>query len=143
MPMILPIKEFKNTNNVIIYSRNTMESDIKAGRFLQNSVVICFYEPDGTHIEYSDIAEDVIYIPLDDFQNYLPHADMIADFVQKSMYNNQNIICQCEKEQNRSAGCAAAILDHYYKTGNSIFDDEDYMPDDMVYYAVLDALERR
>lgn len=68
---------------------------------------------------------------------------MIADFVQKSMYNNQNIICQCEKEQNRSAGCAAAILDHYYKTGNSIFDNEDYMPDDMVYYAVLDALERR
>lgn len=87
------------------------------------------------------VAEDVIYIPLDDFQTDLPQADMIADFVLKAMKKEHNIICQCEKGQNRSAGCAAAIMEYYYKDGQSLFDDDWYSPDEMVYYKLLDALE--
>lgn len=127
--------------NIQIHSRKSMEQLI-ARCFPSNTAVICFYEPEGTHIDYGDVTEDVVYIPLDDFQTNLPQADMIAEFVHKAMTRGYNVICQCEKGQNRSAGCAAAIMEYYYKNGQSLFDSDWYRPDEMVYYAVLQALNR-
>lgn len=126
---------------VLIYSRSSAERLIQ-NHFPDNTAVICFYDPDGTHLDYSGIAEDVIYIPLDDFQTDLPQADMITDFIRRAESQKQNIICQCEKGQNRSAGCAAAIMEYYHNNGQSVFDDDRYSPDEMVYYAVLNALDR-
>ncbi|MCM1166131.1 MAG: hypothetical protein NC299_14270 [Lachnospiraceae bacterium] len=53
-----------------------------------------------------------------------------------------NIICQCEYGQSRSAGCAAAILEHFSHAGISVFSDRDYYPNKLVYNKFLDALER-
>ena len=124
-----------------IYSRSSAERLIQ-NHFPDNTTVICFYDTDGTHLDYSGYAAEVIYIPLDDFQTDLPQANKIADFIRRAESRGQNIICQCEKGQSRSAGCAAAIMEYYYSNGQSVFDDDRYRPDEMVYYALLNALDR-
>ena len=127
--------------NVQIYSRYSAEKLIQ-NHFPDSTAVICFYNPNETHLDYNGAAEDVIYIPLDTFQTDLPQADRIADFIRRAESKKQNIICQCEKGQSRSAGCAAAIMEYYNNNGQSVFDDDKYRPDDMVYYAVLNALDK-
>ena len=52
-----------------------------------------------------------------------------------------DIICQCEYGQSRSAGCAAAIREHFYSDGIKIFADYRYYPNQLVYNKVFDALE--
>ena len=44
-------------------------------------------------------------------------------------------------DQSRSAGCAAAILEHFYRRGIDIFADYKYYPNQVVYHKVFDALE--
>jgi len=127
--------------NIQIYSRASAEQLIE-NSFPNDTVVICFYDPYGTHHDYRGFAEDVIYIPLDDFQSDLPQADMIAEFVKTAKEKGQDIICQCERGQSRSAGCAAAIMEYYCHSGQEIFDNDMYSPDEMVYYAVLSALDK-
>lgn len=124
-----------------IYSRSSAERLIQ-NHFPDNTAVICFYDTDGTHLDYSGYAAEVIYIPLDDFQTDLPQANKIADFIRRAESRGQDIICQCEKGQSRSAGCAAAIMEYYYSNGQSVFNDDRYRPDEMVYYALLNALDR-
>ena len=51
------------------------------------------------------------------------------------------MICQCDYGQSRGTGCAAAILEHFYHTGISIFADYNYYPNQVVYHKVFDALE--
>lgn len=117
--------------------------------FPKSTAVISFYDPDRYNtdpsyplVDYNGKADNALYIPLDDFQTELPEADKIAEFVYSAKSKKlRQIICQCESGQNRSAGCAAAILEHFSKSGGSIFNDDRYHPDEMVYYAVLDALE--
>ena len=53
-----------------------------------------------------------------------------------------NLICQCEYGESRSSGCAAAILEYFYKTGISIFTDYRYYPNQVVYHKVFDALKK-
>ena len=140
-PFGVGLAEYKFTQGSIkIHSRQSMERQI-ARHFPSNTAIVCFYDPYGTYIDYNGIAEDVIYIPLDDFQADLPQAGRIAEFVHKMMETGHNIICQCEKGQSRSAACAAAILEHYYHAGQSVFDSDQYHPDEMVYYSVLNALD--
>lgn len=110
--------------------------------FPEHTVVISFYDPDGKiPVDYSGKADNVLYVPLDDFQTVLPEAERIARFIYDVKINGLNIICQCESGQSRSAGCAAAILEYYCHMGQSVFDSDQYRPDEMVYYSVLDALE--
>ncbi|MDE7093984.1 MAG: hypothetical protein K2O52_03615, partial [Oscillospiraceae bacterium] len=56
--------------------------------------------------------------------------------------NHKNIICQCDYGQSRSAGCASAILEHFYHTGISVFADYRRSPNQVVYHKVFDALEK-
>ena len=42
--------------------------------------------------------------------------------------------------QSRSAGCAAAILEHFYRRGIDIFADYKYYPNQVVYHKIFDAL---
>lgn len=132
---------------ISIYSRKSIELlfDIS---FPGKTAVISFYDPDRYNndkkyklVDYSGKANSLLYISLDDFQTELPEAEKIAEFVYPAKSKELKIICQCESGQNRSAGCAAAILEHFNQAGNSIFSDDRYHPDEMVYYAVLDALE--
>lgn len=134
--------------SVDIYSRDFIENYILPKDFFKNTAVISFYDPDRysndkdcySLVDYNGKSDNVLYIPLDDFQTELPEADKIAEFVYSAKSKELRIICQCESGQNRSAGCAAAILEHFSKSGSSIFNDDRYHPDEMVYYAVLDAL---
>lgn len=132
---------------IAIYSRKSIEYLLQ-NNFPQNTAVISFYDHDKFNtdknyklVDYSKKADHVLYIPLDDFQTELPEADKIAEFVYSAKSKELQIICQCESGQNRSSGCAAAIMEHFNQAGNSIFNDDRYHPDEMVYYAVLDALE--
>lgn len=133
---------------ISIYSRKSIEFLFDSS-FPEKAAIISFYDPDRynndknyTLVDYSDKTDNVLYIPLDDFQTELPEAEKIAEFVYSAKSKEMQIICQCESGQNRSAGCAAAILEHFDRVGDSIFSDDRYHPDEMVYYAVLDALER-
>lgn len=133
---------------ISIYSRKSIGNLLHCDSPL-NTAVISFYDPDRYNtdksyalVDYNGKANSVLYIPLDDFQTELPEAGKIAEFVYSANSKELQIICQCESGQNRSAGCAAAILEHFNQAGDLIFSDYRYHPDEMVYYAVLDALER-
>ena len=127
--------------DITILSRLSAEILVDT-HFPENTVVISFYDPDGIPLDYGVFSKNVLPVPVDDFQINLPQADRIAEFVSKAVSNGQDIICQCERGRNRSAACAAAILEYYFGNGQKIFDDEKYHPDEMIYYAVLNALEK-
>lgn len=132
---------------ISIYSRKSIEFLFDSS-FPEKAAIISFYDPDRynndknyTLVDYSDKTDNVLYIPLDDFQTELPEAEKIAEFVYSAKSKEMQIICQCESGQNRSAGCAAAILEYFNHSGDFILNNHRYHPDEMVYYAVLDALE--
>lgn len=126
---------------VKICSRKETERLLNHG-FPANTAVISFYDSDNApRVDYQKKADSVLYVPLDDFQTELPRAREIAKFIRTAKTKGLNIICQCESGQNRSAGCAAAVLEYYRHMGQSVFDNDRYHPDEMIYYAVLDALE--
>lgn len=108
--------------NVKICSRKEAERLLNHG-FPADTAVISFYDSDGApRVDYQKKADSVLYVPLDDFQTELPQARGIAKFIRTAKAKGLNIICQCESGQNRSAGCAAAILEHYQHTGQSVLD---------------------
>lgn len=133
-----------------ICSRKAAERLLQ-GQFQEHTAVISFYNPpyacgeSATYapVDYMGKAERIFQIALDDFQTGMPEAADLAKFIDAAVSDGLNIMCQCESGQNRSAGCAAAILEHYCHTGQSVFDSDKYRPDEMVYYSVLDALENR
>ncbi len=146
--------------NVFIYSREEIETIISEGKFPKNTAVISFFDPaikridaDYTHIDYSGVCDCVFYSELDDldidalkdkgytYDLYFPEADKIAEFIYKAFNSGMDIICQCEYGQSRSAGCAAAILEHFYHTGITVFADYKRYPSQVVYHKISDALE--
>lgn len=145
---------------VEINSRDEIEQIIADGAFPENTAVISFYDPavkrldvDYTHVDYSHVCRHVFFSELDDldsevlsckgytYDTYFPEADEIAEFVSFAYRSGMDIICQCEYGQSRSAGCAAAILEHFYHSGISVFADYRYYPNRVVYHKVFDALE--
>lgn len=147
--------------NVTIYSREEIEIMISEREFPDNTAVISFYDPaikridkNYTHVDYSGICNHVFYSELDDldlevlkdrgytYDTYFSETDKIAEFVYHAYSSGMDIICQCEYGQSRSAGCAAAILEHFYHTGISVFADYRRYPNQVVYHKVFDALEK-
>ena len=144
--------------NVLIYSHKDIENLISSGDFPKNVLVISFHNPpnkydDGTPMDYSGVCDNVIYVAEFDFdlsyiqqqgrtyEDYFKNADEVAERVYDAYENNLEIICQCEYGQSRSAACAAAIREHFFKDGITIFSDYRYCPNQLVYHKVLDALE--
>ncbi len=143
---------------VSIYSREEIEKLIETD-FPKNTAVISFYDPKGirsdnlTPIDYKNKAEMVYQVAVYDidiecledygltFDTYLPEAKDIAEFIYNAKENNLNIICQCQYGQSRSAGCAAAILEHFEKNGISIFADYRYYPNQVVFNKILKSLD--
>lgn len=127
--------------NIEICSRRTAEKLLQ-GDFPAHTAVISFYDPGGKpQVNYSSATNHVIHIALGDFQTEIPEVDRLAEFIYKAKAEGLNILCQCELGHSRSAGCAAAILEHFYGRGNTLLDDDRYYPDQMVYDSVLEALE--
>ena len=141
--------------NITILSRKQAEFLIQNGEFPENTAVITFYNPDDAHVDYSTCHDQklVYYCPLDDidlstlqnrgltFEQYFDYADDIAAFIYEAYQKNKNLICQCDYGQSRSAGCAAAIQQHFYQNGIDIFADYRYYPNQMVYHKIFDALQ--
>lgn len=142
---------------VSIYSRDEIEKLID-NDFLKNTAVISFYDPKGirsdnlTPVDYKNQAEMIYQVAVYDidiecledynltFDTYLPEAKEIAKFIYQAKDKGFDIICQCQYGQSRSAGCAAAILEHFEKNGISIFADYKYYPNQVVFNKMLNAL---
>lgn len=142
-----------------IRSRDAIEK-INTNEFTENVVVISFYDPAPHYngptyypVDYSGKVDKVFYIPLRDidieilpdynltYETYFPEVEELAKFIYDAVENHYDIICQCEFGQSRSAGCAAAIREHFYRDGIRIFADYRYYPNQMVYHKVYDALK--
>lgn len=144
--------------NITIYSKKEMEIMIAEHKFPEHTAVISFYDKRRSenykYINYNNICQDVFYCEIDDldlkvleyygytYDTYFPETDKLAKFIYKAYENNKNIICQCDYGQSRSAGCASAILEHFYHTGISVFIDYRRCPNQVVYHKVFDALEK-
>lgn len=147
--------------NVGIHSRKSIEEILKSD-YLRDIAVICFYDPTSevsftefAPINYTSKCNRVFEIAIPDiyfdeleecnltFDTYFPEADRLVDFILKAENDGLNIICQCEYGESRSAGCAAAILEYFYKTGISIFADYRYCPSQLVFNKVLNLLKSK
>ena len=136
---------------VTVYSRKAVESLLRNG-FPENTAVISFYDPidrrnknDYAPVDYSGKAGRAFYVPVYDidievlgdfglaYETYFPEVNVLAKFIDKAKNDGMDIICQCEYGQSRSAGCAAAILEHCYKNGISIFADYRYYPNQLIF----------
>lgn len=146
---------------VTIFSRKEIEKLIQSG-FPKKTAVISFYDPETFYhrnsdykpVDYGGRAERILQIPLHDidlsvlpefgltYDTYFPEADRLAEFIYSAKKDGFDILCQCEYGESRSSGCAAAILEHFYKKGITIFADYRYYPNQVVYHKVFDALEK-
>lgn len=145
--------------DINIYSRKTVEKLLQEG-FPDNVAVISFYDPatkrtdkEYKPVDYFSKTDRVFQVAIHDidleiledynltYETYFPEVGDLAKFIYTAKSDELDIICQCEYGQSRSAACAAAILEHFYKTGISIFADYRYYPNQIVYHKVFDALE--
>ena len=147
--------------NVEIMSRKAINALIASG-FPENTAVISFYDPkDGRGlarlkeykpINYKGICDCVFTVGVHDidieilgdygltYDSYFPEVNDLASFIYSAIEDGLNIICQCEHGQSRSAACAAAIKEHFDKTGIEVFADYRYYPNQLIFNKLLDAL---
>ena len=147
---------------ITIYSRKAMKALLSKGN-LENTAIISFHDPVGrgrrcledyAPIDFTGKCDRVMQIALHDLDpealsdfglsvdSYFPEADALAAFIYKAKEDGLDIICQCEYGQSRSAGCAAAILQHFSKNGIDVFTDYRYYPNQLVYHKIFDALTK-
>ena len=146
--------------NVTICSRKDAEKLLRSG-FPPRTAVISFYDPPSRRNavptpppDYNGKAERVFPVAAHDldlkaltdvgltYETYLPEADALAKFIYQARTDGQDILCQCEYGQSRSAACAAAILEYFEGTGITVFADYRYYPNQVVYHKMMDALVR-
>ena len=146
--------------NVRIYSREAILNEIE-NNTLHNKAIISFHDPidrgsrrleEYEPIDYTGKCGRVMQIAIHDLdpealadfglsvETYFPEADTLAEFIYKAKEDGLDIICQCEYGQSRSAGCAAAILEHFESRGIDIFADYRYYPNQLVYHKVFEGL---
>ncbi len=147
---------------VSIHSRRSIEELLTKGK-IQNTAVISFHDPVGrmrvrirsyAPVDFKDRCDRVMKIGIfdldpeafDDFgltmDDYFTEADALAHFIYEAKADGLDIICQCDYGQSRSAGCAAAILQHFEGRGIDIFADYQYYPNQVVYNKLFDALQK-
>ena len=106
-------------------------------------------------IAFNDVDNDVFIDELGRMPNEAEHhiietkyhmftdalAVEIAEFYKDVEDKAEVIICQCEHGQSRSAAVAAAILEYRLKRGITVFADDRYYPNKMVFRKVLEQLK--
>lgn len=138
--------------NIFIFSKKEAYDAFAAKTFPKNVSVIIFYDFGSEHIDYNEICSDVYYCPYDDidvwsereyekYSSTFDFADDLAQFIYDAYNSGRDIVCQCDYGQSRSAGCAAAIAEHFYKSGIGIFADFSRCPNKLIYHKVIDALD--
>ena len=137
---------------IYIFSSDEVTKSVLNKTFPKNAAVISFYDQGARHINYNEMCSNVYYCPFDDidvwseyeYEKYgstFDFADDLACFIYDAYNSGMDIICQCDYGQSRSAGCAAAISQHFYKSGIEIFSDLRRCPNKLIYLKVLNALE--
>lgn len=137
--------------NIFIFSKKEAYDAFAAKTFPKNVSVIIFYDFGSEHIDYNGICSYVYYCPYDDidvwsereykkYSSTFDFADDLARFIYDAYNSGRDIVCQCDYGQGRSAGCAAAIAEHFYKSGIEIFADFSRCPNKLIYHKVIDAL---
>lgn len=147
---------------ILIESRDSLRN-LLYNDSVKNYYVISFYDPDDTSLkdefpEIDKMVKGIIFVPVYDvdidelreyqmsFDDYFPQADVVAKFIYKAFYDSESsssgLICQCEYGQSRSAGCKAAIMEHFTGDGIKVFADYDLYPNKMVYHKLYASLER-
>lgn len=143
-----------------IMSRQAMEKLLLDG-FPSNTAVISFYDPPSERtpctygpVDFGTKCRKVFPVGVHDidveiladyglsFDTYLPESDQLAKFILNAKQSGMDIICQCEYGQSRSAACAAAIREFFYKDGITVFADYRYYPNQLIFNKVLSALKR-
>ena len=143
---------------VTIISRRDSQKLLSENCFPENTAVISFHDPLSSckkgyarldygseiKVEYCEAEDlDLDYLPEKGltYETYFPDAEKTARFIYEAYSSGMDIICQCDYGQSRSAGCAAAIQEHFYRNGISIFADYRYYPNQVIYHKIYDALE--
>lgn len=145
---------------VEIYSRKAIQ-ELLDTNFPKHTAVISFYDPQGSFhnkdyrpVDYKGRAERLFQVAVHDidlavlpdfglnYETYFPEADRLGEFIYQAKNDGLDIICQCEYGESRSSGCAAAILEYFFKTGISVFADYRYYPNQVIYHKVFEALEK-
>ena len=126
-----------------------MERKLEHHEIGDDTAIVSFADTDDDFIDFPKNI-DVLKIPFSDIRPYctveehycklLPEAPKIAEFVDSNLKMNRNIICQCDYGVSRSAGLAAAIMEHYKHEGIKVFADYRYTPNQFVFNKVLAAL---
>lgn len=142
---------------VAIYSRPELKRLLKEKIPAETAIISFCDSCDET--ENSPIPADydetaVFRIVLDDIDieeleelglsedTFFPEAEELAQFIYRAHGKKMNLICQCEYGQSRSAACGAAILEHFCKSGISIFRDYRYTPNKLIFNKVYEALRK-
>ncbi|MGN0483753.1 MAG: hypothetical protein ACI4HI_09400 [Lachnospiraceae bacterium] len=136
--------------NLKICSEKAYKTCLTKG-FPENTAWIRFYDPPEEEqgvlnpTIFQAAVPDICYDELGEFgmnyETFFPQADALARFIRQAVEQKKAIVCQCTYGQSRSAGCAAAILEYYERTGITIFADYRYCPNQMLYHKVYDALQ--
>ena len=112
----------------------------------QNILAVSFNDVDNDVMidELGRIPTDEERIDIENKYHMLTddQANQIADFCFSVFDKVDCIICQCEHGQSRSAAVAAAILEYRSRKGISVFADDKYYPNKVVFRKVLSALNR-
>lgn len=143
---------------ISIYSREAVEQLLQTA-FPSNTAVVSFYDPpspklleDDGPVDYTGKCDHVFYIGAYDidkdsladfhltYDTYFPEVTDLAKFIYDVKDNGLDLICQCEYGESRSAACAAAVMEHFWKNGILVFADYRYCPNQMIFHKVYDAL---
>lgn len=150
-------------SKIEIMSREAM-TDLMNSGFPENTAVISFYDPPqgrgkliipSEPLDYNGVCDRVYQVEIHDidletlldyglsYEAYFPEADALAEFICSAVEDGVNIICQCEYGQSRSAACAAAIREHFERSGIEVFADYRYCPNQMIFNKLREALDKR
>ena len=103
-------------------------------------------EPDHVlRLYFDDVDNDLLNDESEGEKYFMisnEQATLIADFYARVHNKVDTIICQCEHGQSRSAAIAAAFLEHQSGDGITIFADDRYYPNKIVFRKVLQALKK-
>jgi len=146
---------------VSIFSRADVYDMREKNNFPKNTAVVSFYEPEFKkidpkydHVDYTGLCSDVVFFPVDDLdiiqlkirgmkeEDFFPEAEKTVEFIYSVYEKGMDIAFQCELGQSRSAGCAAAVLEHFYHTGITVFADYKRVPSQLMYNRMFKALEK-
>lgn len=134
---------------VSILSKSELFNLIEKKELTSNSVVVSFADEKDDFLDFPDKV-DVLKVVFYDikpsstvkehYDKLLPEAKEIAVFVNESIKEGKDIICQCDYGISRSAGLAAAILERYAHRGIDVFANYKYTPNQFVYNKVYKEL---